>query len=170
MSRQILKAIEFKCIVAAMTLAVVACAGLASASAEDFNAGKTPEQLFASNCSGCHKSPRELNRDPRTLAPFLALHYTAGKEDADALTRYLLAYKDGPAPAANRAATRRRPNAEGEGTARVRSETPNEQNEQAAPPKRSRTTNAASKRTAAPKPEDGKAEPKSEAKPETKPE
>ena len=48
----------------------------APALAQDYSAGKTPTQLFASHCSACHKSPGGLakGRDARSLTSFLKEH------------------------------------------------------------------------------------------------
>jgi hypothetical protein len=62
------------------------------ASAEDFTAGKTPAQLFRSDCGECHRSPNGLVRDAadvRALASFLREHYTTKSETAGALAAYV---------------------------------------------------------------------------------
>lgn len=63
----------------------------AAAQAQDYSAGKTPAQLFASDCSGCHKSPQGLAKtyDASSLAGFLREHYTSKKETAGALAAYI---------------------------------------------------------------------------------
>src|SRR5262249_14646522 len=62
-----------------------------TASAQDYTAGKTPAQLFASDCSACHKTPQGLakGRDVRSLTGFLREHYTTKVESASALASYL---------------------------------------------------------------------------------
>jgi hypothetical protein len=57
----------------------------------DFSAGKTPEQLFGSDCSGCHRSPYGLahGRNARTLTGFLREHYTTKAQSAVLLASYL---------------------------------------------------------------------------------
>jgi hypothetical protein len=59
--------------------------------AEDFTAGKTPAQLFRSDCGECHRSPNGLARDPdvRALTSFLREHYTTKSETAGALAAYV---------------------------------------------------------------------------------
>jgi len=59
--------------------------------AQDFTAGKTPAQLFSSDCAECHRSPNGLarNRDVRSLAGFLREHYTTKSETAGALAAYV---------------------------------------------------------------------------------
>lgn len=76
---------------------------------EDLNRGKTPAQLFASDCADCHRNPRGLaKRDPRSLTGFLRVHYTASRESAAAIAAYLISL--GPDPRGSRpAATPRRP-------------------------------------------------------------
>jgi hypothetical protein len=59
----------------------------------DYSAGKTPQQLFASDCSACHRSPQGLasGRDAHALAGFLREHYTTGSGTAGRLGSYLAA-------------------------------------------------------------------------------
>jgi hypothetical protein len=59
--------------------------------AEDFTAGKTPAQLFRSDCGECHHSPNGLAKDAdvRALANFLREHYTTKSETAGALAAYV---------------------------------------------------------------------------------
>jgi hypothetical protein len=61
---------------------------------ENFSAGKSPAQLFASDCtgSGCHKGPQGLARDRNRigLTGFLREHYTNSRETAAALAAYLV--------------------------------------------------------------------------------
>ena len=58
----------------------------------DYSAGKTPEQLFNSDCSGCHHSPHRLahGRSERGLAGFLREHYTTNAQWAASLANYLI--------------------------------------------------------------------------------
>lgn len=58
----------------------------------DYGAGKTPEQLFNSDCSGCHHSPDRLahGRNERSLAGFLREHYTTNAQWAASLAKYLI--------------------------------------------------------------------------------
>ncbi len=68
-----------------------------AARAQDFTAGKTPAQLFASDCSGCHRTPGGLakNRDRGSLAGFLREHYTTKPENAGALASYVAGFAGG---------------------------------------------------------------------------
>jgi mono/diheme cytochrome c family protein len=68
-----------------------------SAHAEDFDAGKSGPQLFASNCSTCHHTPRGLAKHMNSwsLDGFLREHYTATRASADALSAYLVAQGGG---------------------------------------------------------------------------
>lgn len=72
-----------------------------SASAQNLDAGKSPEKLFADGCSACHRSPRGLakGRYTLTLSWFLQDHYSAGSDTAKALAAYLVSV-DTPPPAA----------------------------------------------------------------------
>ncbi len=60
---------------------------------ENFSAGKSPAQLFASDCTGagCHRSAQGLakGRSAGSLAGFLRAHYTNSRESASALAAYL---------------------------------------------------------------------------------
>src|SRR5262245_8209940 len=74
--------------VAILTVLAGSC-GLAVA--QDFSAGKTPAQLFASDCSACHRSPAGLakGQSAGALASFLREHYTTKPESASALAAYV---------------------------------------------------------------------------------
>jgi mono/diheme cytochrome c family protein len=77
----------------------------APAQAQDFTAGKTPAQLFSSDCAECHRSPNGLarGRDVRSLAGFLREHYTTKSETAGSLAAYVSGFSGGgPADARNR--------------------------------------------------------------------
>ncbi len=54
--------------------------------------GKTPAQIFASDCNACHKSPKGLaqGRNAGGIADFLRQHYTASREQAGSLAAYIL--------------------------------------------------------------------------------
>jgi len=71
----------------------------ASAPAQDLTAGKTPAQLFRSDCAECHRSPSGLakTRDARALADFLREHYTTKSETAGALAAYVSSFAAGGA-------------------------------------------------------------------------
>ena len=87
------------------TLGLLIAGAAGSAAGQDFTAGKTPAQLFQSDCSACHKSPQGLSRglDPRSLVGFLREHYTTKQESAGVLAAYVAAAGGGaqrPAAAA----------------------------------------------------------------------
>jgi mono/diheme cytochrome c family protein len=71
-------------------LALVLPAGRAAAQ-DNFDANKTPAQLFANDCSGCHKSPAGLSKVPGMFGveSFLREHYTASRQAAAAIAGYL---------------------------------------------------------------------------------
>jgi hypothetical protein len=71
----------------------MACAS-APATAQDLTAGKTPEQLFRSDCAECHRSPSSVagTRDVHALAGFLREHYTTKSETAGALAAYVFSF------------------------------------------------------------------------------
>src|SRR3974390_410156 len=66
-------------------------AGLAGAQ-ENLDYGKTPAQLYASDCAICHKTPQGLAAKGGGLLGlegFLTEHYTASRESAAAIAGYL---------------------------------------------------------------------------------
>jgi hypothetical protein len=65
-----------------------------AAAAQDFTAGKTPAQLFGSDCSTCHHQPNGLGRkyDTGSLAGFLREHYTTKPDSAGALAKYVMGF------------------------------------------------------------------------------
>lgn len=85
-------------------LGLVTALASVSASAQDFTAGKTPAQLFSSDCAECHRSPNGLarNRDVRMLAGFLREHYTTKSDTAGALAAYVSGFAGGAANGRNR--------------------------------------------------------------------
>jgi hypothetical protein len=108
----------------------VVCAS-AAATAQDLTAGKTPEQLFRSDCAECHRSPSSVagNRDVHALAGFLREHYTTKSETAGALAAYVSSFAGTGAAVRNRgtgvaapasgepSAARRRNRGQGDATA-----------------------------------------------------
>jgi hypothetical protein len=91
---------------------IVAGAGLSAQSAltqEDLNRGKTPAQLFASDCADCHRNPRTLAKreNAGALADFLRVHYTASRESAVAIAAYLVSLGPDPRSGSGRPATQR---------------------------------------------------------------
>jgi len=95
---------------AAAILALV-FAGQASAQ-ENLDSGKTPAQLFASDCAICHKSPSGLLKSGNApgrllgLQGFLREHYTASREAAAAIAAYVQAMNRGPPPAEHKRAAK----------------------------------------------------------------
>lgn len=71
------------------------------ASAQNLDAGKSPEKLFADGCTACHRSPRGLakGRYTLTLSWFLKDHYSTSSDSAKALAAYLVSV-DTPPPGA----------------------------------------------------------------------
>jgi hypothetical protein len=91
---------------------IVAGAGLSAKSAlaqEDLNRGKTPAQLFASDCADCHRNPRNLAKreNADALADFLRVHYTASRESAAAIAAYLVSLGPDPRTGSGRPTTQR---------------------------------------------------------------
>lgn len=81
---------------------------------ESLDRGKSATQLFASDCSACHKSPQALAKAGGLfgLDNFLRTHYTASRESATTIANYLKSLDPGPPPPA-RASKR---SAKGDGT------------------------------------------------------
>jgi hypothetical protein len=78
---------------------VIVGSGMSAAQAQTvIDAGKTAPQLFASDCSPCHKTPQGLAKGSAGLSGFLRQHYTASRENADALASYLSGVGDAKAP------------------------------------------------------------------------
>ena len=76
---------------------------------ENLDFGKTPAQLYASDCAICHKSPQGLAAKGGGLfglENFLRQHYTASRESAAAISNYLQAVGGGPAAKPGRAGKR----------------------------------------------------------------
>jgi hypothetical protein len=82
-----------------LLLAIILLPGIATGQV-DYSAGKTPEQLFNSDCSACHASPQAVgrNRDVRALTAFLGQHYTTKTQWAAILANYLVRARDMPPP------------------------------------------------------------------------
>jgi hypothetical protein len=68
---------------------------------ENLDSGKTPAQLYASDCAICHKTPQGLSKGfgPLRLQPFLREHYTASSEAAGAIAAYVETMDRGAPPA-----------------------------------------------------------------------
>jgi hypothetical protein len=82
--------IIIKCLAAVPALALA----VGTAFAQDLAAGKTPAQLFASDCSACHHSPQGLGKKYNTglLTGFLRAHYTTTPETAGSLAKYVMGF------------------------------------------------------------------------------
>src|SRR5258708_1331972 len=78
---------------------VALCVAVPASAQENLDLGKSPAQLFASNCAICHKSPQGLAKAGGMfgLDGFLREHYTASKESASALAGYLKSMEPAPA-------------------------------------------------------------------------
>ena len=86
----------------ALPITLVAAALAATvASAQNLDAGKSPEKLFANGCATCHRSARGLakGRYSLTLSWFLKDHYSTSSDSAKVLADYLVS-ADTPPPAA----------------------------------------------------------------------
>jgi hypothetical protein len=66
----------------------------------DLNQGKSPAELFKTDCGVCHKSPQGLAKDSGLgLQSFLRQHYTTGTSNAAAMASYLASLGRGGAGA-----------------------------------------------------------------------
>ena len=104
---------------------------------ENFDAGKTPAQLYAADCAICHKTPQGLTKGGGVfgLTTFLREHYTASREAAAAIASYLQSVDKGPPAQAKRTPGKRTTKGEEKGkpgepkageakTGEIKSETP----------------------------------------------
>ena len=68
---------------------------------ENLYGNKTPAQIFATDCAICHKSAQGLSKAGGAfgigLEGFLREHYTASKETAAVLAKYVQSMDTGPA-------------------------------------------------------------------------
>ncbi|MCK1386385.1 hypothetical protein [Bradyrhizobium sp. 21] len=94
-----------------MTLAAAAVMTATVAAAQNLDAGKAPERLFADGCATCHRSPRGLakGRFSLTLTWFLKDHYATSSDTAKALAAYLESVDTPPQAAAKPGAKRTAP-------------------------------------------------------------
>jgi hypothetical protein len=137
---------------------------------DNYEAGKTPAQMFATDCALCHKGPAGLSKAPGYfgLESFLREHYTASREAAAKIAAYLRSVDVAQPP---RAAGKRRGGEARTKSAKPESKSggkPGEEKSGGAEPK----TEAKTESSAAEKPAEAKpAEPKpAESKPaESKP-
>lgn len=129
---------------------------------ENLYGNKTAAQIFASDCALCHKTPQGLAKAGGPLGfgldHFLREHYTASRESAAALSRYIQAVDTGPAaPERKRGGTAARP------AAKKPAEAKSDAKSAAKPEAKPEAKPADSK------PEEKKVEPVSETKAEVKP-
>lgn len=85
-----MRGLRFHCILAGLALA----AAPQPASAQDnLGRGKSPQQLFNTDCGICHRSVRGLGASmgERALSGFLTEHYSTSAAAARALAGYLTA-------------------------------------------------------------------------------
>ena len=96
-----------------LCLAALGVIGFAApACAQDnLDQGKSAQQLFASDCALCHKTPQGLAAKAGGmfgLDGFLREHYTASRQTAAVLAKYLQSVGGEPAPAENKRSSSRR--------------------------------------------------------------
>jgi len=130
---------------------------------ENLYGNKTPAQIFASDCAICHKTAQGLSKAGGAfglgLDSFLREHYTASRESAAALAKYVQSMDSGPAaPEKNTKRNASKPAAKKQGDGK---------DGKAAGGKASGEPKGDAKGEAKP---DAKTDVKTEAKPEAKPE
>jgi hypothetical protein len=164
--------------------------GLATPSGaqESLDAGKSGAQIFASDCTLCHKSPQGLSKSGSLfgLSGFLREHYTASRQSADAVAKYLASIPEAPAPAARHGGPTKR-SAKGDDKTKLDGKKPGEKKpeaksgEEKSPKSSESKPKSSEKKSTDAKPADSKSESKpdekkpdeakaSEPKPESKPE
>lgn len=91
------------------TLAAAAVLTATVAAAQNLDAGKSPDRLFADGCATCHHSPRGLakGRFSLTLSWFLKDHYATSSDTARALAAYLESVDTPPPRAAAKPGAKR---------------------------------------------------------------
>lgn len=107
----------------ALGFAALVITGAANAQ-DNLDQGKTPAQIFASDCAMCHKSPQGLSKAGGLfgLSSFLRQHYTASRETAAAMAAYVEQVDRASAPAQRKAQPRRA--ARGDQTSKPAAKTP----------------------------------------------
>lgn len=154
-----------------VSIAVLAVwfAGTAGAQ-ENLDRGKTPAQLFASDCAICHKTVNGLSKNAGLfgLDSFLREHYTASRESAAAISAYIQAMDRGAPPAPVKRTKRTAKGADSKGSDKKAAARPGEQKSGGS---KGAETKSGDSKPAESKPAEAKpAEAKAEAKPEPKPE
>ncbi len=81
------------CFAAGLGLGVLSLFPLPARAQVNIDQGKSSAEIFANDCAVCHKSTRGLANGQNSLAlsSFLREHYTASKDQANALAAYVLA-------------------------------------------------------------------------------
>ena len=79
-------------------VSVAALAMTAARGQQDLDAGKTGPQLFAQDCSTCHRSPQGLAKrmSGGSLVSFLRQHYTSSSTSANTVAAYVTAAGSNP--------------------------------------------------------------------------
>jgi len=92
-----------------LAAACVAVLGGPAWAQENLDAGKTPAQLYAADCAICHKTPQGMTKAGGIfgLSSFLRQHYTASREAAAAIAKYVQSVDKGPPPPAKRPPAKR---------------------------------------------------------------
>ena len=151
---------------------------------ESLGYGKTPAQMFASDCAICHKTVNGLSRSAGLfgLDSFLRQHYTASRESAAAISAYIQAMDKGAPPPVQRTKRTAKGSDKKPATAKPGEPKPAEAKASDTKPSEPKAgevkpaepkpaeAKAAEPKPAESKPAEAKAEAKPEAKPETKPE
>ena len=148
---------------------LLAVLGSPLAAQENLDFGKTPAQLFASDCAICHKSPQGLAAKGGGilgLESFLREHYTASRESAAAIAGYLRAAGNAPATPPGRKPRVKGDDKKKPDASRTGAGKPGEAKSDDGKPSDAKPSEAKPSDT---KPAEPKVEPKTEPKAESKP-
>ena len=133
---------------------------------ENLDSGKSGAQLFASNCTLCHKSAQALRKSggPLGLSGFLREHYTSSRESAAIIATYLESFGTPPAPGKRTGATKRTGKGDEKAKGGEKKDEPKSGETKSVKP--DKTDKPSEAKTSGPKTSEPKAsEPKSEPKP-----
>lgn len=141
---------------------------------ENLDQGKSAAQLYASDCAICHKSPNGLAKSGGLLGldNFLRLHYTASRESATVLAKYLQGFANAPEPGGKQTKRPAKSSDKDKKPSEARSSRDKSSKEKDSKPAEAKEeTKSAAKPESKPEPKaESKPEPKSESKTEAKPE
>ena len=140
---------------------------------ENLDQGKSAAQLYASDCAICHKSPNGLAKSGGLLGldNFLRQHYTASRESATVLAKFLQGFANAPEPGGKQTKRPAKNSDKDKKPGEARSSRDKSSKKDGKPAEAKDEPKQAAKPEAKPEPKaESKPEPKPESKPEAKPE